>query len=59
VIARGGDAGDSVDVMHPDHFFQYVECDIPPGLTIAEYRRARYPVHRRRRMLRRIWRLLI
>jgi hypothetical protein len=38
--------------------FQYVDCDIPPGMTIAQYRRARRPVRRRRRLLRRMWRLL-
>jgi hypothetical protein len=40
------------------HTFQYVECDIPPGMTITEYRRARHPARRRRRLLRRMWRLL-
>jgi hypothetical protein len=44
--------------MHPDHVFQYVECDIPPGITIAEYRRSRNLVVRRRRLLRRLRRLL-
>ena len=25
----------------PDHTMRYVECDIPTGLTIVEWRRAR------------------
>ena len=26
---------------HDDGALSYIECDLPPGLTIAEYRRAR------------------
>jgi hypothetical protein len=40
----------------PDHHMRYVECDIPTGLTIAEWRRLRQadrPVRTRRR----VWRL--
>ena len=40
----------------PDHHMAYIESDIPTGLTIAEWRRARQadrPVRTRRRS----WRL--
>ena len=39
----------------PDHTMRYVECDIPTGLTIAEWRRARSEGQppRTRRFLRR------
>jgi hypothetical protein len=33
----------------------YVECDIPPGMTCAEYRRLRSAERRRPRRLNRIW----
>lgn len=26
----------------PDHVMNYVECDLPTGLTLSEWRRARY-----------------
>ena len=42
----------------PDHPCRYVESDIPTGLTIAEWRRARQadrPVRTRRR----VWRLAL
>ena len=35
----------------PDHHISYVECDIPAGLTVAEWRRIRsagQPVRTRR-----------
>jgi hypothetical protein len=35
----------------PDHVMNYVECDLPTGLTLPEWRRARYeaqPVRTRR-----------
>ncbi|HLM50288.1 MAG TPA: hypothetical protein VK279_07055 [Solirubrobacteraceae bacterium] len=29
------------------HSFNYVDCDVPEGMTLDEYRRARGPVPRR------------
>jgi hypothetical protein len=43
--------------MHADLSMSYVECDIPAGLTMAEWRRARHAAERpRRRGLLRFWR---
>jgi hypothetical protein len=43
--------------MHADLSMSYVECDIPAGLTMAEWRRARQAAERpRRRGLLRFWR---
>jgi hypothetical protein len=40
--------------MHSDLSMGYVECDVPAGLTLAEWRRARHATERPRR--RRPWR---
>jgi hypothetical protein len=43
--------------MHADLSMSYVECDIPAGLTMVEWRRARHAAERpRRRGLLRFWR---
>jgi hypothetical protein len=39
--------------LRDDSVLSYVECDLPPGVTIAEYRRGRAPdarIQRRRRI---------
>ena len=42
----------------PDHVMNYVECDLPAGLTLPEWRRARYEAQpvRTRRTIRQILR---
>ncbi len=43
----------------PDHSISYIECDIPAGLTVAEWRRVRsagQPVRTRRAS--RLWLLV-
>jgi hypothetical protein len=36
------------------HDFLYVSCDIPPGMTLADHRRARSAPQRRPRLLTRL-----
>jgi hypothetical protein len=42
--------------MQRDLSMSYVECDIPAGVTLVEWRRARHAAEPRRRGLRRFWR---
>jgi len=34
----------------PDHVMNYIECDVPANLTLAEWRRSRIETPRRRRL---------